>query len=291
MYALFIRVTLPSFLWYNCTMYKVLTIAGSDSCCGAGVQADLNVISALGAYGTCAITAITAQNTLGVSSVFNVPAPIVGGQIDAVISDIGADSLKTGMLVSEEVVAVVCDMFRKHSLKNLVVDPIITSHTGRRLLSGDGIRKIISDLIPLSCLVTPNIPEAEILTDRKIENFSDIKDAASAIFEQGASNVLIKGGHITDHGNGNDDDTNGEIIDLFYDGKEFQYFREERVNRDNVHGTGCMYSAAIATELAKGNDMISSITVAKRFITKIIKESSMPGKGNRLADFRHQTGE
>jgi phosphomethylpyrimidine kinase len=272
-------------------MYKVLTIAGSDSCCGAGVQADLKVISALGAYGTCAITAITAQNTLGVSSVFNVPASVVGQQIEAVVSDMGTDSLKTGMLVSEEVVEVVCDMFRKHSLKNLVVDPVITSHMGRRLLSEEGVRKLVSDLIPLSCLVTPNLPEAEILTGRKIKSLSDTKDAASALFEQGASNVLIKGGHIMDHGDGKDDETNGEIIDLFYDGKEFQYFREKRLNTDNVHGTGCMYSAAIATGLAKGNDMISSIIVAREFITKKIKESSMPGKGNRLADFTHQTGE
>ena len=266
-------------------MYKVLTIAGSDSSCGAGVQADLKVISTLGAYGTCAITAITAQNTLGVSSAFNVPASVVGQQIDAVVSDIGADSLKTGMLVSEEVVEIVCDMIKKHNLKKLVVDPVITSHMGRRLLSGEGVRKLVSDLIPLSCLITPNIPEAEILTERKIKNISDIKDAASALYEQGASNVLIKGGHAMNHGNGNDYDTNGEIIDLFYDGKEFQYIREKRVNSDNVHGTGCMYSAAIATELAKGNEMISSITAAKNLITKIIKESTMPGKGNRLADF------
>ena len=146
-------------------------------------------------------------------------------------------------------------------------------------------------MIPLSCLVTPNIPEAEILTDRKIKNLSDIKDAASALFEQGGSNVLIKGGHAMNHGDGNDDDTDGEIIDLFYDGKEFQYFREKRVKLGNVHGTGCMYSAAIATELAKGNEMISSITTAKKFITQIIKDSIMPGKGSRLADFTQQTGE
>ena len=265
-------------------MFKVLTIAGSDSCCGAGVQADIKVINALGAYGTSAITAITAQNTLGVSSVFNVPASVIGQQIDAVVSDLGADSLKTGMLVSEEVVEVVCEMFRRHCLKNLVVDPVITSHKGERLLSDEGVKKLVSDLIPLSCLATPNIPEAEILTDRKIENLSDIKDAASAMFEQGASNILIKGGHVDDY-------ENEEIIDLFYDGKEFRCFSEKRIDTDNVHGTGCMYSAAIATELAKGNDMISSITVAKKFITKIIKESSMPGKGNRLADFTHQTGE
>ncbi|MCP4265120.1 MAG: bifunctional hydroxymethylpyrimidine kinase/phosphomethylpyrimidine kinase [Candidatus Brocadiaceae bacterium] len=266
-------------------MFKVLTIAGSDSCCGAGVQADLKVINALGAHGTSAITAITAQNTLGVSSVFNVPASVVSQQIEAVVSDLGADSLKTGMLVSGNIVEVVCKMFRKYSLKNLVVDPIITSHSGERLLSDEGVKKLVSDLIPLSCLVTPNIPEAEILTGRKIENLSNIKDAACAILEQGASNVLIKGGHAMGHRN--DHDTNGEIIDLFYDGKEFQYFSEKRIDTDNVHGTGCMYSAAIATELAKKNEMISSITTAKKFITKIIKESSMPGNGNRLADFTH----
>ncbi|MHC4139053.1 MAG: bifunctional hydroxymethylpyrimidine kinase/phosphomethylpyrimidine kinase, partial [Planctomycetota bacterium] len=214
-------------------MDKVLTIAGSDSCCGAGVQADLKVISALGAYGTCAITAITAQNSLGVSSVFNVPASVVGQQIDAVVSDIGTDSLKTGMLVSEEIVEVVCDLFRKHNLKNLVVDPVITSHKGKRLLSGEGVRKIISDLIPLSCLVTPNIPEAEILTDRKIKDLSDVKDAADALLDQGAANILIKGGHAMNHKNGNHDDTNGEIVDLFYDGNEFHCFREKRVNTDN----------------------------------------------------------
>ncbi len=270
-------------------MYKVLTIAGSDSCCGAGVQADLKVINALGAYGTCAITAITAQNSLGVSSVFNVPASFVGQQIDAVASDIGTDSLKTGMLVDEKVVEVVCSLFQKYCLKNLVIDPIITSHKGERLLSGEGVKKLVSDLIPLSCLVTPNIPEAEILTGRKIKNLSDAKDAASALINQGASNVLIKGGHAINQSN--DNDTNGEIIDLFYDGKEFQYFREKRVNSDNVHGTGCMYSAAIATELAKGNDMISSITTAKKFITEIIIKSSMPGKGSRLADFIQQTVE
>lgn len=259
-------------------MYKVLTIAGSDSCCGAGVQADLKAINALGAYGTCAITAITAQNSLGVSSVFNVPASVVGQQVEAVVSDVGTDSLKTGMLVSKEVVGVVCNIFRKYSLKNLVVDPVITSHKGKRLLSEEGVRRLVSDLIPLSCLVTPNIPEAEILTGRKIKSLSDVKDAASALFGQGASNILIKGGHAMNH-------EDGEIIDLFYDGKEFQCFMEKRVDTDNVHGTGCMYSAAIATGLAKKNDMISSITVAKKFITKIIKESTMPGKGSRLADF------
>ncbi len=272
-------------------MYKVLTIAGSDSCCGAGVQADLKTINKLGAYGTCAVTAITVQNTLGVSSVLTVPASIVGQQIDAVVSDIGTDAVKTGMLVSKEVVEIVCEMIKKHKLKKIVVDPVIKSHKGERLLALEGVNKFRSDLIPLACLVTPNIPEAEILSDRKINNLSDIKDAARAVHEQGAENVLIKGGHIMSHEDGRDDASGREVVDVFYDGKSFQDFRDERLNTGNVHGTGCIYSAAIATELAKGNDMISSITIAREFIKKIIKGSIALGNGYRLAHFAPQTGE
>jgi len=272
-------------------MYKVLTIAGSDSCCGAGVQADLKTISALGAYGTCAVTAITAQNTLGVSSVFAIPASLVGQQIDAVVSDIGTDTVKTGMLVGREVVEIVCEMVKKHKLKKMVVDPVIKSHKGERLLSLEGVNKLRSDLIPLSCLITPNIPEAEVLTDSKISNLSDTKDAARAIHEQGAENVLIKGGHIMIQGDGSDDASTGEVVDVFYDGKSFQCFSDECLNIENVHGTGCIYSAAITTELAKGNDMISSITIAREFIIKIIKGSIALGKGYRLANFAPHTGE
>ena len=191
-------------------MYKVLTIAGSDSCCGAGVQADLKTINKLGAYGTCAVTAITVQNTIGVSSVLAVPASIVGQQIDAVVTDIGTDTVKTGMLVSKEVVEIVCEMAKKHKLQKVVVDPVIKSHKGERLLSLEGVNKFRSDLIPLSYLVTPNIPEAEILTDREIKNLSDTKDAARAIYELGAENVLIKGGHIMSQEDGNDDASDGK---------------------------------------------------------------------------------
>ncbi len=260
-------------------MRKVLTIAGSDSCCGAGAQADLKTINALGAYGTCAITAVTAQNTLGVSSVFEIPAVSVGQQIDAVIADIGADALKTGMLTNEEVVEIVSDRVKKHKLKNLVVDPIIMSHNGERLLSSNGVKKLSLNLIPLSHLVTPNIPEAEILADRKIKSLSDMKDAAKFIHEQGARNVLIKGGHITN---------DGEATDILYDGKSFECFEEKRIKTTNIHGTGCIYSAAIATELAKGNDLITSITTAKKFVTEIIKKPLTLGKGYNLASFSSQ---
>lgn len=272
-------------------MYKVLTIAGSDSCCGAGVQADLKTINALGAYGTCAVTVITVQNTLGVSSVFAVPASFVAQQIAAVVSDIGTDAVKTGMLMNEEVVEIVCEMVKKHKLKKMVVDPVIKSHKGERLLSPEGVNKLRSELIPLSCLVTPNIPEAEVLADRKIKNLSDTKDAARAIHEQGAANVLIKGGHRKIQGDGSDDASTDEVIDMFYDGKSFKHFRDVRLNYENVHGTGCIYSAAIATELAKGNDMISSITIAREFIIRIIKGSAALGKGYRLANFTPQNME
>ncbi len=272
-------------------MYKVLTIAGSDSCCGAGVQADLKTINALGAYGICAVTAITAQNTLGVSSILAVPASFVAQQIDAVVSDIGTDTVKTGMLVSREVVEIVCDIAKKYNFEKLVVDPVIKSHKGERLLSLEGVNKLRSDLIPISCLVTPNIPEAEVLTDRKINSLSDTEDAARSIREQGAENVLIKGGHSMIQGDGSDDASKGEVIDVFYDGKSFQHFRDERLNTENIHGTGCIYSAAIAAELAKGNDMISSITIAREFIIKIIKGSITLGKGYRLARFIPQARE
>ncbi len=266
-------------------MYKVLTIAGSDSCCGAGVQADLKVISLLGAYGTCAITAITAQNTLGVRSVFDVPASFVGKQIDSVVSDIGVDTLKTGMLVNSEIVEIVCDMINKYKIKNLVVDPVIKSHKGESLLSLDGIKSLGLKLMPLSCLITPNIPETEILTGHKIKNLSDIKNAARVLCELGAKCVLIKGGHVIGGEINKEDSSKGGIVDVFYDGNSFQYFCEERIKTENVHGTGCMYSAAIVTELAKGSDIVSAIKTAKKFITSVIRESSMLGKGYRLANF------
>lgn len=268
-------------------MRKVLTIAGSDSCCGAGVQADLKTINALGAYGTCVITAVTAQNTLGISSVFKIPATFVGQQIDAVISDIGVDALKTGMLANEKVVEIVSDRVSRHKLKNLVVDPVIKSHYGERLLTTNGVKKLISDLIPLAYLVTPNIPEAEILAGRKIHNLPAIKDAAKCIHELGAENVLIKGGHITSKEN-EDYSSKMDVADILYDGKTFECFEEKRVKTEKVHGTGCIYSAAIATELANGNDLMNSITNAKKFITEILKRPLTLGKGYKLAPFGDQ---
>ena len=263
-------------------MYKVLTIAGSDSCCGAGVQADLKTINAFGAYGLCAVTAVTAQNTLEVSSIFEVPAEFVGQQIDMVLSDIGADSVKTGMLANEEIVEVVCDRLRAHNLKKLVVDPVVKSHKGSFLLSPNGIKQLRSNLLPLAYLVMPNINEAEILADMKIRNFSDMKVAAKSIYELGVQNVLIKGGHAFDCGIDGEFFSESEIVDVLYDGKSFECFKAERIRTENVHGTGCVYSAAIAAELAKGYNLTRSVTKAKGFITKVIKESVKLGSGYKL---------
>ncbi len=263
-------------------MYKVLTIAGSDSSCGAGVQADLKTIRAFGAYGVCAITAVTAQNTMGVLSVFQISAQLVGEQIDAVFSDIGVDSVKTGMLANEEIVEVVCDRIRRHNLKKLIVDPIVKSHKGSLLLSQEGLRRLRLYLIPESYLITPNIPEAEIITDRKIRNFSDLKDAAKSMFDLGARNVLVKGGHAIQSEIDGRDRPKSKITDLLYNGKVFESFIEDRIESGNIHGTGCVYSAAIAAQLAQGSELTRSITLAKSYVTRVIKESLQLGSGDKL---------
>ncbi|MDR4503572.1 MAG: bifunctional hydroxymethylpyrimidine kinase/phosphomethylpyrimidine kinase [Candidatus Scalindua sp.] len=263
-------------------MYKVLTIAGSDSCGGAGVQADLRTINAFGVYGMCAVTAVTAQNTMGVSAIFEIPASFVGEQIDMVVSDIGVDSLKTGMLANEEIVEVVSDRIRRHNLKKLVIDPILESHKGSPLLSKEGMRKLRLKLIPDAYLIMPNIPEAEILTERKIRNFSDVKYAAKSIFELGARNVLIKGGHEVQSPSDGGRVPESEIVDLWYDGDSFESFTVKRIETENVHGTGCVYSAAIAAELARGCELRRSIMSAKNFVTRVIRESLQLGHGYKL---------
>lgn len=266
-------------------MHRVLTIAGSDSCCGAGVQADLKTITALGAYGMCAVTAVTVQNTLGVESIFAVPPEYVGKQIDAVVNDIGVDALKTGMLVNAKVAEVVSDKVVSHKLKKLVVDPIIKSHEGKRLLSKRGVEKLYTTLVPLSYLITPNIPEAEILSNSKINNISEMRDAAKKIYELGVANVLIKGGHVPDQMEFGGIISNDEVVDVLYDGVSFEYFKEKKLYASNVHGTGCIYSAAITAELAKGTELIRSIKIAKKFITKILKAPLSLGKGVKLASY------
>ena len=270
-------------------MNKVIIIAGSDSGGGARIQADLKTVTALGAFGTCAITAITAQNTLGVQNIYEIPEHIVAQQIDSVMTDIGTDALKTGMLCNADIVKAVSNKIKQYQIKNVVVDPVIAAKGGRQLLSLDGINALISDLIPLSFLITPNVYEAERLSGQTIKSLSDMEESAKLIHKLGAKNVLIKGGHLQVDspspggrglGRGGVIHASGTVTDVFYDGKDFAYFSSERIKTINTHGIGCTYASAIAAGLAKGNGLRESIKNAKSFITKTLKSSFNPGKGH-----------
>jgi hydroxymethylpyrimidine/phosphomethylpyrimidine kinase len=251
------------------TIYKALTIAGSDSGAGAGIQADLKTFAALGVYGTSVITAITAQNTVGVTKVLELKPDIVAAQIDAVIQDIGAHAVKTGMLGNSEIIRIVARKIREHALTNLVVDPVMVAKSGDRLLRGDATEALRSSLIPLATVVTPNIPEAEVLTGLKLNRASAIKEAAQRLVEMGAKSAVIKGGH-----------RRGPATDLFYDGKNFYDLLASRVRTRHTHGTGCTFSAAIAANLAKGEKLEEAVSHSKRFISHAIRGAFAVGAGH-----------
>ena len=257
-------------------VYKVLTIAGSDSGGGAGIQADIKTITALGGYATSVITALTAQNTLGVHSIFEIPAQFVGQQIDAVMTDIGTDAVKIGMLVNKEIVEIVCSKIREYNIKHVVVDPAMLSKNEKRLLSADAINELTSKLFPLSYLVTPNIPEAECMCGFKIKNITGAEKAAKTIYQSGVLNVLIKGGHAE---LSSDMRKKNTIIDVLYNGKSFEYIEDEYIPTKNTHGSGCTYASAIATFLAKGSQLKDAVLQARKFVTNSIKKSVCPGKG------------
>lgn len=263
------------------SLYKVLTIAGSDSGGGAGIQADIKTITALGGYATTAITALTAQNTLGVHSIFEVPASFVGQQIDAVMTDIGTDAVKTGMLLCKDVVDVVSLKIKEYHIKRVVVDPVMLSKNERRLLSTDAINALTAHLFPLSFIVTPNIPEAEYIAGLKIQNLFHAEEAAKFIYQLGPSHVLIKGGHAESARDIKNKDT---VIDILYDGTSFEYIKGEYIPTKNTHGTGCTYASAIATYLAKGTSPKEAVVQAKRFVTASIRRSFCLGKGYGTLD-------
>ncbi len=246
-----------------------MTIAGSDSGGGAGIQADLKTFSALGVFGTSTLTAITAQNTVGVSAVHEVPTEVISAQIDAVMTDIGADAVKTGMLSSAAIVATVSDAVRRHGIDNLVVDPVMVAKSGDRLLREEAISTICSDLIPLARVVTPNIPEAEDLTGLSIVSDSEVRRAAEAIFGMGARSVVIKGGH-----------RDGPPTDTLYDGERFLEFTTERIPSTNTHGTGCTFASAVAAGLARGLDVPSAVQQAKDYVTAAIRSAYPIGRGH-----------
>jgi hydroxymethylpyrimidine/phosphomethylpyrimidine kinase len=247
-----------------------MTIAGSDSGGGAGIQADLKTFAALGIYGTSAITAITAQNTVEVRKALEVPLDIVDAQIDAVVEDIGVDAVKTGMLASSEVVETVAGRIEAHQLENLVVDPVMVAKSGDRLLRDDAVESLVSRLIPLAVVVTPNIPEAERLVGFPVENEESMRRAAKAIVELGAASAVIKGGHAEGE----------ESVDLLYTGKRFRRFRAKRLDSRNTHGTGCTFSAAITAQLAKGFSIEKSVELAKTYLTRALARGIDIGKGH-----------
>ncbi len=248
---------------------KALTIAGSDSGAGAGIQADLKTFAALGVYGTSVITAITAQNTRGVTKIEELRPELVAAQIDAVIDDIGAQALKTGMLANSQIINTVAEKICEHRLKNLVVDPVMVAKGGDRLLRQDAIEALRTRLIPLAMVVTPNIPEAEELSRTRLSRGKDIQAAARRIIAMGAKSVVIKGGH-----------RRGPATDLFYDGKKFRELKSGRVRTRHTHGTGCTFSAAITAHLARGADVETAVMLAKQYISQAIRKGFSIGAGH-----------
>ena len=251
------------------TIRKALTIAGSDSGAGAGIQADLKTFAAHGIYGTSAITAITAQNTIGVTAVLAVNPKLVGAQIDAIIADIGAHAVKTGMLANTAIIDIVAKKIRQHRLINIVVDPVMVATSGDLLIEKSAVAALRSKLIPLASVVTPNIPEAEVLVGMKLRGADEIREAAIRIVKMGAKTVLIKGGHLK-----------GSAMDLFYDGNKFAVLNAPRIRTKNTHGTGCTLSAAIAAGLAKGQKLETAVANAKRYITDALRHSYRIGSGH-----------
>ncbi len=258
-------------------MKRCLTIAGSDSGGGAGIQADLKTFGALGVYGTSAVTAVTAQNTLVVSQIQEIRPELVAAQIDAVAEDIGIDAAKTGMLWSAETIRTVAAAVRRHRIPNLVVDPVTIAKTGARLMREDAFAALKADLLPLAEFVTPNLPEAEMLSGMKITDAEGMREAARRIHALGPRRVVIKGGHVE----------GPNAVDLYYDGKDFQELKEERIKTRSTHGTGCTFSAAIAAYLAHGLTPLDAVARAKEFLTAALRSAPDIGKGVGPLDHFH----
>ncbi len=252
------------------TIPRALTIAGSDSGGGAGIQADLKTFAAFGVYGASAVTAVTAQNTLGVGSWLAMPPALVGEQIDVVLSDIGASAIKTGMLANAAIVSATAAALRRYDAAPVVVDPVIVSSSGRQLLDGDGVNALIRELLPLAHIVTPNLPEAETLAGASIHSWDDAKAAARRLVELGAHSVVITGGHF---------DSDHNATDLYFDGEAFRDFTAVRIDTTNTHGTGCTFSAAIAAGLAKGMKTADAVALAKSYVTLAMQHAYPIGGG------------
>ena len=256
---------------------SVMTIAGSDSGAGAGIQADLKTFAAMGTFGTSAITAITAQNTQAVNYVLALPPELVAAQIDAIVSDIGADATKTGMLANAEIVDVVVAKVQEHALQPLIVDPVIVSSSGDRLFEDEAVDAIRERLLPLATVLTPNLPEAEVLLGRKLASWDDIRNGAKELVEMGADAVVITGGHAIAGSEGAA--SRGAATDFLFDGAGFREYTTTRIETNNTHGTGCTFASAIAAALARGTDLRGSVAMAKAFVTKALQAAYPVGHG------------
>jgi hydroxymethylpyrimidine/phosphomethylpyrimidine kinase len=249
---------------------QALTIATSDSGGGAGVQADIKAMQANGVYALSALVAITAQNTTAVTMIHALPRDIIEAQIDAVFDDFEISAVKTGMLLSAEIVGIVADKLRARNARNLVVDPVMISKSGHELLKPDAVDRMTRELFPLAAVVTPNIHEAERLAQRPITSMEDAREAAQRIHRLGCRTVLVKGGHLS----------TAPATDLLYDGTTFLTIPGEFIDTPNTHGTGCTYSAAIAAQMARGKSLTDAVFAAKLYVTEAIRHGLSIGHGH-----------
>jgi hydroxymethylpyrimidine/phosphomethylpyrimidine kinase len=246
-----------------------LTIAGSDSGGGAGIQADLKTFAALGVHGACAVTAVTAQNTVTVTDILEMPVAMIRAQIRAVAEDLGIQGAKTGMLSSAAIIEAVAGAIEEHRIPNLVVDPVMVAKGGARLLRVDAVEALRSRLLPLAAVLTPNLPETEVLLGRRVASLAERREAARDLLRFGPRAVVIKGGH-----------AGGEAVDIYWDGERWEELEAARVPTSNTHGSGCAFSAAIAAGLARGLEPLAAVREAKEFITGAIEFSIEVGRGH-----------
>lgn len=250
-------------------MNTAITIAGSDSCGGAGIQADIKTMTANGVYAMSAITALTAQNTTGVSGIYEVSPEFLQAQLVAVFEDIMPDAVKIGMVSSSDLIKTIAENLKKYNAKNIVLDPVMVATSGAKLISDDAIETLKEYLIPLATVITPNIPEAEVLSAIKIKNEEDMIEAAKEISSKYGCAVLLKGGHSINDAN-----------DLLCENGNYKWFYGKRINNPNTHGTGCTLSSAIASNLAKGKDLETSVENAKAYISGALAAMLDLGKGS-----------
>ena len=255
---------------------KALTVAGSDSGGGAGIQADLRTFAALGVYGMSAVTALTAQNTVAVRGIFEIPPEFVAAQIRAVMEDIGADAVKTGMLVGAPVISRVAREFHELGIEKLVVDPVMIAKSGDALLRREAVETLVRDLFPLATVVTPNLHEASALIGREVEDVEGMREAARIIHGFGPRYVVVKGGHLA-----------GTPLDLLFDGERFIELADERYDTPHTHGTGCTFASAITAGLACGRTVTDAVRTAKQYISAAIREGLPIGHGHGPVHHMH----